>query len=409
MARRNIVVGLDIGTTKITALVGEVGTNGQVYIIGVGETPSRGLRKGAIVNIDETVRSIDLAIEKAERMSGVEINDVFVGVAGPNISSINNQGVIAITGPNREILVDDVQRVLRNVRMVGLPAERKIIHVIPRQFIVDGYDGVRDPVGMAGVRLEVEAHIITGSTTYLQNVYKIIQSTGLKLLNLMVSPIAAAEAVLYSSEKQLGSILVDIGGGTTDVTLYDGGSPWLTFALPIGGDHITCDLAVGLRTTLVEAERIKQENGCVLVQLAPEHELISVAAVGGNGINQVSRKKIASIIQPRVQEIFALIREEVEKSGYRGILPGGCVLTGGSVLIDGMVELTQEELQLPVRLGYPEGIGGLAEVVRSPQYSTVVGLVLQAARNYRGDLVPEGDPLLGGIWGRIRSWWREMA
>jgi cell division protein FtsA len=349
MARRNIVVGLDIGTTKITALVGEVGTNGQVYIIGVGETPSRGLRKGAIVNIDETVRSIDLAIEKAERMSGVEINDVFVGVAGPNISSINNQGVIAITGPNREILVDDVQRVLRNVRMVGLPAERKIIHVIPRQFIVDGYDGVRDPVGMAGVRLEVEAHIITGSTTYLQNVHKIIQSTGLKLLNLMVSPIAAAEAVLYSSEKQLGSILVDIGGGTTDVTLYDGGSPWLTFALPIGGDHITCDLAVGLRTTLVEAERIKQENGCVLVQLAPDHELISAAAVGGNGVNQVSRKKIAGIIQPRVQEIFALIREEVEKSGYRGILPGGCVLTGGSVLIDGIAELTQEELQLPVR------------------------------------------------------------
>jgi len=409
MARRNVVVGLDVGTTKIVALAGEVAANGQVDIIGFGESPSKGLRKGAIVNIDETVRSIDMAIEKAERMMGFQITGVYAGVTGANICSVNSRGVVAVTGNDREITPEDVQRVLQNARMVLVPPERKIIHVLPRQYIVDGYDGIRNPVGMIGARLEVEAHIISGSNTYLQNIVKCIQRNQLKLYDLVVSPLAAAEATVFPGEKELGSILVDMGGGTTDIVLYHGGSIWYTAGLPIGGDHVTSDLAVGIRTTLNEAERVKKENGCVLAELAPDNEVVQVTNVGGREVNRISRKTVASFIKPRVQEIFAMIREEVTRSGYQGMLPGGCILTGGTSLINGMLELAHEELQLPVRIGYPEGVGGLAEVVKNPQYSTAVGLVLQAAKNCREEMVAEGDPLLGGIWGRIRSWWKEMA
>jgi cell division protein FtsA len=409
MARRNVVVGLDVGTTKIVALAGEVAANGQVDIIGFGEVPSWGLRKGTIVNIDETVRSIDLAIEKAERMIGFQISGVYVGITGANINSVNTRGVVAVTGTGREITSEDVQRVLQNARMVLVPPERRIVHVLPRQYVVDGCDGIGNPVGMVGVRLEVEAHIITGSSTYLQNIVKCIQRNELKLYDVVVSPLAAAEAAVLPGEKELGSLLVDIGGGTTDIVLYHGGSIWYTSGLPIGGDHITSDLAVGVRTTLIEAERVKRENGCVLAEVAPDNEVIPVTSIGGREVNRISRKTIASIMQPRVQEMFAMIREEVSRSGYRGMLPGGCILTGGTALIDGMVELAQEELQLPVRIGYPYGVGGLADVVNNPQYSTAVGLVLQAAKNCREEMVIETDPLLGGIWGRLRSWWKEMA
>lgn len=409
MARRNVVVGLDIGTTKVVALAGEVASNGDVDIIGFGEAPSNGLRKGAIVNIDEIVRSIDLAVEKAEMMIGFPINGVYAGISGANISSVNNRGVVAVTGTDREINLEDVQRVLQNAGMVLVPPERKILHVIPRQFVVDGYDGIRNPVGMIGVRLEVEAHIISASNTYLQNIVKCIQRNQLKLYDLVVSPLAAAEASLLPREKELGSLLIDIGGGTTDIVLYHGGSIWYTAGLPIGGDHVTSDLAVGIRTTLKEAERVKRENGCVLAELASDHQNIAVAAVGGREVNRISRKNVASIIKPRIQEIFAMIRDEVTRSGYQGTILGGCILSGGTSLIEGMQELAQAELFLPVRIGYPAGVGGLADVVNDPQYSTAVGLVLQAARNCREGMVTEGDPLLGGIWGRIRTWWKEMA
>lgn len=409
MARRNIVVGLDIGTTKVVALAGETASDGKADIIGFGETPSNGLRKGAIVNIDEIVRSIDLAIEKAERMVGFQINGVYAGISGAGINSVNNRGIVAVTGTDREIAPEDVRRVLQNARMVLVPPERKILHVLPRQFVVDGYDGIRNPIGMIGARLEVEAHIISASSTYLQNIVRCIQRNQLKLYDLVASPLAAAEASLLPRERELGSLLIDIGGGTTDLVLYQGGSVWYTASLPIGGDHVTSDLAVGVRTTLNEAERVKRENGCVTAESASEHQTIEVAALGNREVNRVSRQTVAGIIKPRIQEIFAMIRDEVNRSGYQGTFLGGCILTGGTSLIEGMPELAQAELRLPVRIGCPIGVGGLADVIRDPQYSTAAGLVLQAAKNCREGRVAPGDPLLGSIWGRIRSWWKEMA
>ncbi|NLK51673.1 MAG: cell division protein FtsA [Syntrophomonadaceae bacterium] len=409
MARRNVVVGLDIGTTKTVVLVGEVAPNGRVYIIGVGEAPSRGLRKGAIVDIEDTVRSIDQAVEKAEHMSGVEVDRVMVAVSGSHLNSLNNRGVVAVAGPGREITSVDVERVLYNTRMIVVPPERRIVHVLPRQYIVDGYDSIRDPVGMIGVRLEVEAHIITASSTYLQNLVKCVEKAGLRVETLVVNPMAAAEASVLPEEKELGVLLVDIGGGTTDMALFEKGSLWLTSGLPLGGDHITSDLAVGLRTTLLEAERVKREYGCVLMELISGNESVMITNVGSREVNQITRRNIVEVIQPRVQEILMLVREAILRSGYQGALPGGCVLTGGTALLAGMKELAQDELQLPVRIGYPEGLGGLVDVAHSPQFSTVAGLVLQAAKQFQVVIVAEADPLLGGIWGKLKSWWKELA
>ncbi|NPV26583.1 MAG: cell division protein FtsA [Firmicutes bacterium] len=408
MARRTIVVGLDVGTTKTTALVGEVDGEHRVHIIGVGECPSSGLRKGTIVDIDNTVKSIDRAIEKAERMSGVHVEAVCVGIAGANISSVNNRGVIAVAGPDREITAEDVERVLQAARVIHLPADRRIIHVIPRQYLVDGYDGVRDPVGMAGSRLEVETNIITGAATSIQNMLKSIHRAGLKLQDLVLNPLASGEAVLLPAEKELGVVVVDIGGGTTDIAIYDQGSPWFTSVLPIGGDYVTSDLAVGLRTTLAEAERVKREMGCVLADLAPDNEYVEITSVGGKEVNRVSRKLLATIIEPRMQEIIAIIRNEIYRSGYKGILPGGVVLTGGAVLMDGLVELARTQFNLPVRIGVPEGIGGISDVVSSPAYATAVGLVLYAAKKLHSSAGEEDDPLLGKFFAKVKSWFREF-
>lgn len=407
MARRKIVAALDIGTTKTVALIGEVGVNGQVDIIGFGEVASRGMRKGVVVNIEETVSSIDLAIEKAERMSGVEVSGVYLGINGPYIKSINNHGIIKIAN-DRTIEREDVQRVLQNAQIITLAPEQRVIQAIPCQYIVDGYDGIRDPIGMAGFKLEVEAHIIIGSDTCLQNIIKSVRSAGLKVQEVVVGTIAAAEAVILSGEKELGVLLVNIGGGTTGLALYERGNLKFTTGLPIGGDYITNDLAIGMRTTFIEAERVKRKNGCALTKLVSGNENISVVLVGNDKSTQISRQMVTNIIEPRVKEMFIIIRDEIESSGYRGMLSGGCILTGGSALMDGITKIAQEELQIPVRIGFPSGVGGLKDVVQSPQYSTAVGLILYAAQNCQRELDRE-DPLLGGLWERIKSWWNEMT
>lgn len=407
MTRQAIVVGLDVGTTKTTALVGKVDNEQRVHIIGIGECPSIGLRKGTIVEIEATVKSIDQAVEKAEQMSGVRIESAWVGIAGTNIGSINNRGVISVANVNREITAGDVERVMQAAKVLHIPPDRRIIHIIPRQYVVDGYDGVRDPVGMAGSRLEVETNIITGTATSIQNMLKSVHQAGIKTQDLILNPLASGQAVLMPAEKELGVVVVDIGGGTTDIAIYDQGSPCFTSVLPIGGDYVTSDLAVGLRTTLAEAERVKQANGCVLVDQAPDNETVEITNVGGKEVNRVSRKLLAGIIEPRVQEIIAIIRNEIHRSGYKGMLPGGIVLTGGTAQMDGLVELTQTQFDLPVRIGVPEGIGGISDVVNSPAYSCAVGLLLYAARTAQNSSREEGDPLLGKFINRVTTWLHE--
>lgn len=408
MAGRHLVVSLDIGTTKTVALVGEVEDYSRINLIGVGQAPSQGLRRGVIVNIGEAANAIDLALEKAERMSGVQITGALVGMTGAGVTSVNSRGVIAVFGEDREITDEDVQRAINNSRFVTIPTGSSILQVIPRQFVVDGCSGIRDPAGMMGARLEVESHIISVATTSIQNVVKSVKRAGLKLQGLVLSPLAAGEAVLQSGERDLGVVLVDIGGGTTSITLYEGGSPCFTSVLPVGGDHITSDLAVGLRTSLSEAEKVKIEHGCVMAGQASDKEVGEVPGMGGSSSQRVSRRQLAGIIEPRVQEILSLVQSEIVRSGYRGVLPGGVVLTGGTASLKGISEYAQAELGLPVRIGLPTRLGGLFDAAATPAYASGIGLLIKAARSYQEEMVRR-DPLLGGLWGKLKSWWRELA
>ncbi len=408
MARSNTIVGLDVGTTKVTAIVGEVGADGQLQIYGYGVAPSYGIRKGSVVDIEKTVKSIEEAVEKAEQMSGRPIEGGYVGITGTTISSVNNRGVVAVANPDQEITQEDVDRVLQAARVIALPHDRRIIHVIPRQFIIDGNDSILYPVGMMGSRLEVETHIVTIANAAVQNLLKCCERAGFQVQELVLNAYASGEAVLYPAEKELGVVLVDIGGGTTDIAIFEQGTLWFTSVLPVGGDYITSDLAVGLRTPLNQAERIKKEFGCTLPALTSDSETVEVTSVGGKNSFRVSKKTIASIIQPRVQEIIAMIKNKIESSGYRGLLPGGVVLTGGTALTDGIVELASEELQRPVRIGYPEAVGGLADVIHSPEFATSVGLLLYGSKRLKS-LDEEEDGLsLKELAKKIKKWFRDL-
>ncbi len=411
MTRGGFIVGLDIGTYKVTAVVAEIGSDDQINVIGLGECPSTGLRKGIIVDIENTASSIVEALEKAEQMSGVEITSGWVGISGPHISSLNNRGVIAVSGRDKEISVEDVHRVLQAARLVSLPADRQIIHVLAREFIVDGNSGIVDPVGMAGMRLEVETQIVTAAGTALQNRLKSLERAGLRLEEFVLSPLASAEAVLLPAEKQLGAVMVDIGGGVTEIAIYDQGGLWFTSVLPLGGEHITSDLAVGLRTPLEKAEEIKKEYGCVLPSLMPDEEEVDVSSISGQESHLVSRKSIATIIEPRIKEILSHIKKEIERSGYPGILPGGVVLTGGTSLLAGIAELAREELELPVRIGAPDYITGMRDIVNLPQYSTCIGLIMFGAKN-RSKSSSKNKILEKTAWGGLKdtvsSWFRDL-
>lgn len=379
MARQsNLVVGLDIGTTKICVIVGEM-AEGGIDIVGIGTHPSKGLRKGVVVNIDSTVNSIQKALEEAELMAGCQITRVFAGIAGGHIKGFNSHGVIAIK--EGEVTQQDIRRVIDAAKAVAIPMDREVIHVIPQEFIVDDQDGIMDPLGMSGVRLEAKVHIVTGAVTSAQNIIRSANRAGLDVVDIALQQLASSEATLASDEKELGVALVDIGGGTTDIAVFHGGSLKHTAVLAVGGNHITSDIAVGLRTPMVEAEKIKRRYGCALTSRIQKDETIEVPSVGGRKPRVLSRQVLGEIIEPRVQEIFELVQGELAEAGYDSLITSGVVLTGGAVIMDGMTELAEQVFNVPVRRGIPRGIGGLVDVVSSPMYATGVGLVMYGSRH----------------------------
>jgi cell division protein FtsA len=367
-----IVVGLDIGTTKVAAVVGEVDADG-ITVLGVGNVPCRGLRKGVVSNIDWTVRSIRDAVDAAQTMAGVEIRTVYAGVAGSHIRSQGSDGVAAISGD--EVTRVDLERVLEGARAIPVDADRQILHVLPREYIVDNQDGIRDPIGMSGVRLQVRVNLVTAATSCVQNVIRCVERCNLNVADVVLEPLASAEAVLSEDEKEIGVAVIDIGGGTTDLLLYVEGGIAHTSVIPVGGNNVTNDVAAGLRTPMGEAERLKRNFGCALGRMVADEEEVEVPGVGGHAPRRAARRVLSDIIEPRVEEIFALVRKRIEDTGMLELLSAGVVLTGGAVLLEGMSEFAEEILGMPVRIGYPVGIKGITQLVQGPQFATGVGLV----------------------------------
>ncbi len=405
--KENIIVGLDIGTTKIAAIVGEVNSGG-VDIVGIGTHPSRGLRKGVVINIDATVESIRKAVDEAELMAGVEITSVCCGIAGSHIRGFNSHGIIAVK--NREVSENDIKRVIDAARAVAIPMDREVIHVLPQEFIVDEQDGIMEPLGMSGVRLEAKVHIVTGAGTSVQNIIRCCNRTGLEVNDIVLEQLAASEAVLIPDEKELGVALVDIGGGTADLIVFSQGAVRQTGIFGLGGNHLTNDIAVGLRTPLVESEKIKTKYGCALTSMVKKEETIEVPSVGGRRPRVLSRQILAEIIEPRMEEIFTLIHREILKSGYENLIPSGVVLTGGTASLEGLPELVEQIFNLPVRLGYPSGVGGILDVVNNPMYATGVGLVLYAKRHGTEAVHLRNNDrnIFGKASQRMKRWFNEI-
>jgi cell division protein FtsA len=402
-AKPEIIVGLDIGTTKIAVVVAQRATGGKLEIIGIGTHPSKGLRKGVVINIEATVESIRHAVEEAELMAGCEIASVYAGIAGSHIQGFNSHGIVAIN--SKEVSPRDIERVIDAARAVAIPMDREILHILPQEYIVDEQDGIREPMGMSGVRLEAKVHIVTGSVASAQNIVKSANRVGLSVSDIVLEPIASSEAVLSPEEKELGVALVDIGGGTTDITVFHAGAIKHTAVIPLGGNHITNDIAAGLRTPASSAEEIKKRYGSALTSLVQSSETIEVPSTGGREPRVLSRQVLAEIIQPRVEETFSLIQRELVKSGFDGFLTAGVVLTGGSVLMEGIPELAEEVFNLPVRRGYPAGIGGLVDVVNSPVFATGVGLVLYGSQRHGGtSFRVSGDSLFRRVRSRMAEW-----
>ena len=403
-----LLVGLDIGTTKICVIVGEIAEDKRIDIIGIGTHPSKGLKKGMVINIESTVESIKHAIEEAELMAGVEINSVYTGIAGGHIQGLNGHGVIAVK--EGEISKSDVERVLDAAKVVSIPVDREILHVIPQEFVVDGQDGVRDPVGMSGTRLEVRVHIITGAVTSAQNIVKCVKKAGLETMDVILQPLASSEAVLTPEEKDLGVLVVDIGGGTTDMAVFVEGAVRHTAVLPIGGNHLTNDIAIGLRTPPIEAEKLKIRYGCAMTELVKENETIEVPSVGGRTPRIMSRQLLSEVIEPRAEEIFTLVAAEIEKAGFAEKVPAGVVLTGGSSLTPGMMELCEQILNLPTRIGTPSGMGGLIDIVRNPMYATGVGLLIYAYQSQASKMAVSSHKkgLISRIKEKMKEWAKEF-
>lgn len=401
-------VGLDIGTTKISVVVAEPDDRGQLKIVGFGMAPSVGLRRGVVVNLDETIQSIRRAVTEAERMAGVSVKTVFAGIAGDHIKSLNSRGVIAVSRRDSEIGPGDVDRVVEAARAVVIPADREVFHVIPQEFVVDDQAGIRDPVGMAGVRLEAEVHIVTGALTSARNLTRAIERAGLRVEALILEPLASSQAVLAPDEKELGVALLDVGGGTTDLALFHEGSVRHTAVIGLGGSNVTNDLAIGLRTAADKAEEIKIRSGCALASMVPVHEMVDVPGVGGRPVKQISRHLMATMIEPRMEEILSLARREIRRSIYGDLLTAGVVLTGGSSLMPGLPELAEQVLDLPVRRGTPAGVAGLVEAVEDPRQATGVGLVTWAWLQETGEGGNgNGDGLLRGFSG-VKKWLSEF-
>jgi cell division protein FtsA len=407
MARKeDLVVGIDIGTTKICTIVGDVTEDG-IDIVGIGTHPSKGIRKGVVVNIESTVSSIKKAVEEAELMAGCEITNAYAGIAGGHIKGLNSHGIVAIK--EKEVCAMDVDRVIDAAQAVSIPLDREVIHVIPQQFIVDDQDGVRDPVGMSGVRLEAKVHIVTGAVTSAQNILKCCHRAGINVNDIVLQQLASSEAVLSSDEKELGVALLDIGGGTTDIAIYSGGSIVHTAVLTLGGSYLTNDVAVGLRTPSHEAEKIKQKYGCCTSGLVHKDETIEVPSVGGRSPRVLSRQILAEILEPRMEEIFVLAHQEIVKSGYEDMIAAGIVITGGTSMLEGAMELAEQVFNLPVRRGMPRKIGGLVDVVRNPMYSTGVGLVITGSKRRDEKRFKIRDRNVHDkVIGRMREWLGEI-
>ncbi|NRA06670.1 MAG: cell division protein FtsA [Myxococcales bacterium] len=404
MARRDeTIIGLDIGTTKICVVVAEPTENG-IDVVGIGTHPSRGLRKGVVVDIDATVESIKHAVEEAELMADCEITSVYAGIAGSHIRAFNSHGVVAVK--DRDVSIGDVKRVIDAAKAVSIPMDREVIHVIPQEFIIDDQDGIREPLGMSGVRLEAKIHIVTAAVTSAQNIVKCANKAGLNVIDIVLEPLASAEAALAEDERDLGVCLLDIGGGTTDIAVFAEGSIHHTSVLGLGGSHITNDIAVGLRTPFEEAERVKKKFGVAAARFLGSDDVISVPSVGGRKPREVSRKILCEIIEPRVEEILSLARQSLEKEGLEDSIPSGVVLTGGCSALAGLPELAEEIFETTVREGIPGNIGGLQDVVRGPMYATGVGLVLfgaaQGRQNARFRI--RDRSIFGRVKQRMRDW-----
>jgi len=398
-------VGLDIGTSKVVALVGELAADGSIEVIGLGSQPSRGLKKGVVVNIESTVQSIQRAVEEAELMAGCEINAVYAGIAGSHVRSLNSHGVVAIR--DREVTHGDVEQVIDAAKAVAIPADQRILHVLPQEFIIDGQEGIRDPIGMSGVRLEAKVHIVTGADSAAQNIVKCVQRCGLAVEDIVLEQLASSFACLTEDEKELGVCIVDVGGGTTDIAVFSGGAIRHTAVIPIAGDQVTNDIAVSMRTPTQYAEDIKVRYACALSQLANPDESIEVPSVGERPARRLARQTLAEVVEPRYEELFSLIREELRRSGFEEVIAAGLVLTGGSARMEGAIELAEEIFHVPVRLGVPQQVKGLADVVRNPIYSTAVGLLLYAREN---SAAPARSAVLGssvnGALDRLKSWFK---
>ena len=408
MADNELIAGLDLGTTKVCAIVGEKVDDG-IDIIGIGQVPSKGLKKGVVVNIEATVQAIRAAIEQAETMAGCEIGTVYAGIAGSHVRGMNKEGVAAIA--EREVTEADVQRVLEQSKAIPLPGDRQVIHVLPQEYIVDDQDGIDKPVGMSGVRLEARVHVVTAASASVQNIIKCAERCDLHVAEVVLEPLASAEAVLSEDEKEIGVAVVDVGGGTTDVIIYVDGAAVHTSVIPIGGLYLTNDLAQGLRTPMAEAERIKIKYGCAASSMIDPDETIEVPSVGGRKPRVLQREVLTQILEPRVEEIFSAVHHVLQEPGYVDMLGSGVVLCGGSTLLDGMPELAEQILELPVRRAMPAGVGGLSDVVKSPTYATAVGLVKYGAQRFENERVHvESQPVRQGarFGSRISEWFREV-
>lgn len=401
---KNLLVALDIGTSKVVAIVGEVNDAGTIDIIGVGQQPSRGLKKGVVVNIEDTVRAIKKALEEVELMAGCEIHSVCAGIAGSHMRFLNSHGIVAIR--DNEVTEADVERVIDAAKAVAIPADQKILHVLPQAYVVDEQAGIREPVGMSGVRLESKVHMVMGSVSAVQNIVKCVRRCGLEVDDVVLEQLASSHAVLTDDEKELGVCMIDIGGGTTDLIIYTEGAVRHTAVIPIAGDQVTNDIAMALRTPTQSAELLKREYGCAMASMVEQNEMLDVSTVGDRPTRQLSRKLLAEVIEARFEELFTLVRQEIRRSGLQDLIVSGIVLTGGSAKIPGAVALAEEVFQMPVRVGYPQHVGGLTDVVSNPMYATGVGLLLYALERDSKENGALWSTQRESIWQRVQGWFQ---
>jgi cell division protein FtsA len=400
---KNFLVGLDIGTSKVVAIVAEVSPEGVIEVIGLGSSASRGLKRGVVVNIESTVQSIQRAVEEAELMAGCEINTVYTGIAGSHVKSINSHGIVAIR--DKEVSAGDIERVIDAAKAVAIPADQRVLHVLPQEFIIDSQEGIPDPIGMSGVRLEAKVHLVTGAVSAAQNIVKCVQRCGLSVEDIVLEQLASSYAVLTDDEKELGICIIDMGGGTTDIAVFCGGAIQHTAVIPIAGSQVTNDIAVSLRTPAQYAEEIKIKYACALSQLANPDETIEVPSVGDRPPRRLARQTLAEVVEPRYEELYHLVRKELRRSGFEELIAAGIVLTGGSAKMEGAIDLAEEVFHMPVRLGVPQYVDGLSDVVRNPIHATGVGLLLygQEALQARAEAA-QSKLGLGNVFKRMKSW-----